>query len=49
MSHVKTVWPADMDRHDFNLIVREESVQIPANHPDADYRQAWAAFGEEVK
>ena len=39
-----------MDRHDFDLIVREESVQVPANNPGADYKAAWADFhAGEVK
>ena len=50
MSNVKTTWKADMDPHDFDLIIREESVQVPANNPGADYKAAWAAFhAGEVK
>ena len=50
ISSVKTTWRPDMDRHDFDLIVREESVQVPANNPGADYKAAWADFhAEEVK
>lgn len=44
VSSVKTTWRPDMDRHDFDLIVREESVQVPADQPGADYQAAWAAF-----
>ena len=50
ISSVKTTWRPDMDRHDFDLIVREESVQVPANNPGADYKAAWADFhAGEVK
>ena len=50
VSSVKTTWRPDMDRHDFDLIVREESVQVPANNPGADYKAAWADFhAGEVK
>lgn len=44
MKNVKTTWKADMDRHGFELIVREESVQLPANDPGADYKASWAEF-----
>ncbi len=44
ISSVKTVWPADMDRYVFDLIVREESVQVPVNSVNADYTAAWAVF-----
>ena len=44
ITNVKTTWRPDMDRHDFDLIVREESVQVPVNQPGADYKAAWADF-----
>ena len=44
----KTTWKADMDQRDFDLIIRQEAVQVPAGHKDADHTAAWTVFGEEV-
>ena len=48
MKNVKTTWKADMDQRDFDLIIRQEAVQVPAGHKDADHTAAWTVFGEEV-
>lgn len=48
MKNVETTWKADMDQRDFDLIIRQEAVQVPAGHKDADHTAAWTVFGEEV-